>query len=415
MKDEIRDDEVHLIPDEISTTLFHKVLVRLDRVANWSSWLMFIIVFGLSVTVGLTWLLVTGQPQTAVFAGALFLVFVLLDALLLVALPLLSISFGSWKSQLIVLMMPRGIVAISAGMLTSIIEPFWGLLAMVLVELLGSLLIFWGSLFEVRQLKLTRLRVTSESMEPESQPLRILHISDLHIEKLTHREEKLIDLMKQVKPDLIVLTGDYLNLSYVHDKDAQMAVKKLLRQLTAPSGVFAVLGGPTVDDRSVVPGLFEDLPIRLLVNDWFDVKMQGDQQIVLLGVDCSQHMPTDTANLVELVDASPNGVPRILLYHTPDLMPLASKQGVDLYLCGHTHGGQIRVPIYGAILTSSKHGKRYEMGRYIEGNTNLYVSRGVGLEGLGAPRIRLFAPPEITLITIEGNREAKQEHNTATI
>ena len=125
-------------------------------------------------------------------------------------------------------------------------------------------------------------------------------------------------------------------------------------------------------------------------------------------------MPTDTANLVQLVDASPNGVPRILLYHTPDLMPLATKQGVDLYLSGHTHGGQIRAPFYGAILTSSQFGKRYEMGRYVEGKTDLYVSRGVGLEGMGAPRIRLFAPPEITLITIEGKKAAKQDHKSAT-
>ena len=76
---------------------------------------------------------------------------------------------------------------------------------------------------------------------------------------------------------------------------------------------------------------------------------------------------------------------------------LAASLGVDLYLCGHTHGGQIRAPLYGALATSSRWGKRYEMGLYRERGTTLYVSRGLGVEGLGAPRARFLAPPEIVL------------------
>jgi predicted MPP superfamily phosphohydrolase len=90
----------------------------------------------------------------------------------------------------------------------------------------------------------------------------------------------------------------------------------------------------------------------------------------------------------------------VLLYHAPDLMPEAADYGLDLYLCGHTHGGQVRLPIFGAILTSSQYGKKYEMGLYESGRTHMYVSRGVGLEGLSAPRIRFLAPPEITLVTL---------------
>jgi predicted MPP superfamily phosphohydrolase len=83
-------------------------------------------------------------------------------------------------------------------------------------------------------------------------------------------------------------------------------------------------------------------------------------------------------------------------------MPQAIEHGIDLYLCGHTHGGQVRLPVIGAVLTSSRLGRRYVMGHYHEGRTHLYVSRGVGFEGLGAPRVRLFCPPEITLITLGG-------------
>jgi predicted MPP superfamily phosphohydrolase len=84
-------------------------------------------------------------------------------------------------------------------------------------------------------------------------------------------------------------------------------------------------------------------------------------------------------------------------------MPQAAALGVDLYLAGHTHGGQWRLPLFGAILTSSKFWKRYEAGAYQEGSTHLYVSRGIGLEGFGTPRARFFCPPEVVLISLSGS------------
>lgn len=92
----------------------------------------------------------------------------------------------------------------------------------------------------------------------------------------------------------------------------------------------------------------------------------------------------------------------LLLYHSPDLMPEAARAGVDLFLAGHTHGGQIRLPLIGALVTSSIYWKRYEMGLYTEGHTRLYVSRGIGMEGLGAPRARFLCPPEIELFELRG-------------
>ena len=83
-------------------------------------------------------------------------------------------------------------------------------------------------------------------------------------------------------------------------------------------------------------------------------------------------------------------------------MPTVQQQPVELYLCGHTHGGQIRMTMYGAILTSSALGKQYEMGRYVEQGTTLYISRGIGLEGLSAVRMRLLCPPEIIMFTLSG-------------
>jgi predicted MPP superfamily phosphohydrolase len=86
-------------------------------------------------------------------------------------------------------------------------------------------------------------------------------------------------------------------------------------------------------------------------------------------------------------------------------MPEAARAGVDLFLAGHTHGGQIRLPLIGAVVTSSIYWKRYEMGLYTQGHTWLYVSRGIGMEGLGAPRARFLCPPEIELFELRGTEK----------
>jgi predicted MPP superfamily phosphohydrolase len=83
--------------------------------------------------------------------------------------------------------------------------------------------------------------------------------------------------------------------------------------------------------------------------------------------------------------------------------PEAAEIGFDWYLCGHTHGGQIRLPLIGALFSSSRLGRRFVMGRYTVGKLQLYVTRGVGMEGLGAPRARFLCPPEIVLWEIRGS------------
>lgn len=90
----------------------------------------------------------------------------------------------------------------------------------------------------------------------------------------------------------------------------------------------------------------------------------------------------------------------ILLYHRPDLIEAAAQAGVSLQLSGHTHGGQMRLPGWGALVTGSSFYKKYEMGRYQVGSTTLYVSRGVGMEGRGMPRARFLCPPEMVEVRL---------------
>jgi hypothetical protein len=154
-----------------------------------------------------------------------------------------------------------------------------------------------------------------------------------------------------------------------------------------------------VDLRDVVPNIFDGLDITWLLDQVADVEI-NKYRITLVGLRCTRERSHDVPRLRRLMSQVPDDAFTLLLYHSPDLMPEAVDLGVDLYLCGHTHGGQIRLPFIGALVTSSAFWKRYEMGRYEEAKTTLYVSRGLGMEGMGAPRARFLSPPEIILWTL---------------
>lgn len=262
-----------------------------------------------------------------------------------------------------------------------------------------------GVMFYATWVEPFRVEVTQQTLRlgtgATAAPLRVLHISDLHFEGSSPRERAVLAHIAALRPDLILLTGDYLNISSVYDAAAQAGARELLARLYAPLGVYAVTGSAPVDVAGIVPEIFAELPIRWLQDAAAPVMWEGGV-IWLLGVRCTVNVERDGAALATVRAQVPDGAPTILLYHTPDLMPQAAALGIELYLAGHTHGGQLCLPFYGALFTSSQWGKRYERGRHTEAQTTLYVSRGLGMEGLGAPRARLLASPELVLWQLEG-------------
>ena len=166
--------------------------------------------------------------------------------------------------------------------------------------------------------------------------------------------------------------------------------------MSAPYGVYAVSG--TVDTPKVLKDLFSDLEIVLLRDQVHRLTFEGGE-FYLMGVS-NLRRSRDKAAFQRLMAQMPEDAYTILLYHTPDLAEEAAEAGVDLYLAGHTHGGQVRLPLYGALVTFSVYGKKFESGLYEINQTRLYVSRGLGMEGLNLPRVRFLCPPEIVLINL---------------
>jgi predicted MPP superfamily phosphohydrolase len=330
------------------------------------------------------------------WVGVGFGLFALLDWSMLVALPRFERSFGPPQLPWLSLLLLRLVLAL----ITAVFAPPWSLVVAGVLQFAVSLSAWYACWIEPTQLGLTQITVQSDRMNG-CPPLRLLHISDLHIERITDRERRLMRMVEELAPDVIVITGDYLNISYTRDATAQLQARELLSQLAAPCGVYAVKGSPSVDPPEILAELLDGLDVVWLRDRMISLAWHGCC-VQIAGVECSYDPKVDERKLRKVLNGRADDRFTLLLYHTPDVMPEAAQAGVDLYLAGHTHGGQLRLPFYGAMVTASFQGKRYEMGPYREGRTFLYVSRGVGLEGKGAPRARFLCPPEIELITLIG-------------
>ncbi len=339
---------------------------------------------------------IAGWPWRSLQLPAILLsvLFLAVDWAMLGLLPVKGRSWGPVTPSLLALTLARTVCLWIGALLAPTTT---GLALVAAVQALVSVAAIHATWIEPFSLTSTRIQYHPPRWK-SAPPLKVLHISDLHFEAVSPRENALLAKVAELQPDLILLTGDYLNLSSVYDPVAQKGARNVLAQLHASLGVYAITGSPVVDIVGVVPQIFSTLDIHWL-NDQAAVIQHGDNTIQLLGVRTAYDEDRDAAALKRLIQQSPGDCFTLLLYHTPDLMPVAAQAGVDLYLCGHTHGGQIRLPLYGALATSSRFGTRYEMGLYQEGSCALYVSRGLGMEGLGAPRARFLAPPEIILWT----------------
>lgn len=383
----------------------HKVMLLFALPDGWPGWAVGGMGLAWAGLGGLVWWLTWRESWVAGGVTAVLCLFLLTDVLLLWLLPRRGLSFGPWKSQFATLGVPRTLLTLALGLLALGVGAKIAFGLFLFTQLIGTAAFVWGAYVEPFRVGLTQLTIHSDRLPADAPPIRLLHLSDLHIERLTKRETAVLHLIQTANPDLIVITGDYVNLSYNKDPLTHAQVHHLLGQLSAPYGVYATLGSITVDLREQVTPIFTGLSVALMRHHWQRVEMDQGRSLILLGLDCTHHLPTDRARLAQLHTAAPTDAPQVLLYHSPEMMPEAAGHGIDLYLCGHTHGGQVRLPFIGPLLTSSQLGRRYVMGLYREGRTHLYVSRGLGLEGMSAPRVRFLTPPEMVLVTITGQRQ----------
>lgn len=220
---------------------------------------------------------------------------------------------------------------------------------------------------------------------------RLLHLSDLHIDGVDGLTEVLAPLLDGIEADLCVLTGDYRFEDEGPCDEVYRRVRKLLPSMAARHGTYGILGN---HDESVIAFGLEEMGIRMLVNEAVEIR-RGRDSIWLAGVDDPFDYECD--DLPGAMAGVPADAFKILLAHTPDLYREATDFDVRLYLCGHTHGGQVRLPKIGALRSNAKSPRAYTYGHWTHGDMHGYTSGGIGCSSLP---VRLNCPPEIVLITL---------------
>jgi predicted MPP superfamily phosphohydrolase len=241
-------------------------------------------------------------------------------------------------------------------------------------------------------------------LPPAWDGLRIAVLADLHARtrRDVARIDQIVDMTLLAACDVIVLAGDIIaSPTTIPD-----GLGRRLARLSAPLGVFAVLGNHDYPAPERVVGLLRLANIQTLVNS-HDILERNGQTLCLAGVDDLRSGDPDPARAMAGVDPS---IPHLLISHNPDLAEhLPEHYRVDAVLAGHSHGGQVRLWRWGPVVLPTLHAK-YADGLIDGPRCPVYVSRGLGTAGLP---IRFHCPPELSIITLRSRVTGHYESNAA--
>ncbi len=252
--------------------------------------------------------------------------------------------------------------------------------------LLGAAVGIDAFFIEPHWLEVTHYRIASPRI---ARPVRIVVLADLQTDELGAYERDVLRRVLEEKPDLILLAGDYLQVDGPQRRELAETLKALLEELdfSAPLGVFAVRGNVDGDLGPLFRGTEVDGVESTRSLDL------GPLKLTCLAFEDS----TRTSLAIDRPDAE--GF-HLVLGHSPNFA--LGRIDADLLVAGHTHGGQVRLPGIGPLLTLSRVPRRWAAGlTELPGGARLLVSRGVGMERFEAPRLRFLCRPELAVVELE--------------
>ncbi|HEY7161842.1 MAG TPA: metallophosphoesterase, partial [Acidobacteriota bacterium] len=252
----------------------------------------------------------------------------------------------------------------------------------------------YGALKTARDYKVKRVEIPFKNLPRSLDGFTIAQISDIHSGTFMNEAEMISirEIMDSQHPQIAVMTGDFVDTA---SREIE-PVARVFSKIKTDYGIFGCMGNHDLfDNYKVVSAAMKDSGITMLENANQILRVNGDN-LNLLGVNDGR-----LANL----DKTLNGVDpdefKVLLAHRPEFFPQSFKDGIDLQLSGHTHGGQLGLNFFGIPLSPMQIFHKYIYGLYKEGKSHLYVNPGVGM--VFAP-IRIGIRPEITLITLRSSR-----------
>ena len=264
------------------------------------------------------------------------------------------------------------------------------------------ILFVYGRYIEPNRIKIKEIRIENgfinkdlnKGLNKGLSGKTIIHLSDLHISKFGKREIQVLNIIDQIKPDLIFLTGDYIKW-----KGSNKPALKFLSRLEAKYGVYAVMGDYDYSDsknscrfchEKASGKLTKQHNVIMLRNSSQEIKID-DQVIQIAGIDEGYDGLADFKNMDDIVD---NNTPLLVLSHSPLAFDNFSDQDRIFMFAGDTHGGQVKLPLWLFKLFGYEKNVKYNYGLFQKENKNMYVTRGIGTSHF---RFRLFCKPEIVV------------------
>jgi predicted MPP superfamily phosphohydrolase len=235
------------------------------------------------------------------------------------------------------------------------------------------------------------LELEFENLPQNLHGFRLLHLADLHIDGVNGLAEIVADRVAALPADLCVMTGDYRFAMEGPCDAVYSGMATVLSGVRTEHGVLAILGN---HDESDIAVELETLGVRMLINEAVEITRGGDR-LWVIGVDDPHHYGCD--DLKSALESVPADAFKVILAHSPEMYEEAAAAEIHLYLCGHTHAGQIRLPGIGGPLTNADCPRAYTHGRWQHRGMLGYTSAGVGCSLLP---VRYNCPPEIALIEL---------------
>jgi len=260
--------------------------------------------------------------------------------------------------------------------------------------IIGFLLAVWAFFIEPYLLAVTTLNLENKDLKG----LKVVFVGDFHV-KPSQRKNliRIVNKINEQNTDLVLCTGDFVS---GHKNNRTLPIEEISKELSkikSKYGIYTVLGNHDWwQGGEKIGNELEKNGIVVLANESASVNFNG-KKLYIAGLDDLSTRTVDIAKALDKTEA-----PTILLTHSPDIFPFISKQEnfpltdkVVLTLAGHTHGGQVRIPLIGATIVPTDYGERYAKGLVVENGKNMFVTKGLGTSILP---VRFNCLPEIVVI-----------------
>ncbi len=230
--------------------------------------------------------------------------------------------------------------------------------------------------------------------------LKIIHFSDLHYNRAINlsKVESIVKEINLIKPDIVVFTGDLIDKDVDLSKDDYKDLTNVLNKINARYGKYAILGNHDygLDEEKVIK-VYEDSNFYYLNNDYDIIYNMNNEKIFIGGISSVSEKKDDIDKTLEYIKDNEDINYKIVLVHEPDISDkIVSDYSVNLILAGHSHNGQVRLPIIGPIYTPP-YSKKYYDNYYDINGTSLYISSGIGVSTIN---YRLWNRPSINFYRI---------------